>query len=152
MSTQVDIRIADPAWRSAGADIHQLCRRAACQAMQEVGASRDVTLLLTDDAEMARLNQLWRGIGKATDVLAFETPDATYAGDVVLGYTTVERDAHAAKRSVADHTAHLVVHGVLHLLGYDHGTDAETMEMHHAETRTLARMGIADPYGTESAR
>lgn len=121
----------------------------------------ELGITLTDDAEVRELNQRFRGRDKPTNVLSFPLcdtlppaavlPTAADAaplmlGDVVLACETVAAEAAAAGKPLADHVAHLVIHGVLHLLGHDHETEAEAEAMERLETRLLAGMGIADPY------
>lgn len=116
----------------------------------------EVSLVLADDALVRRLNRQWRRIDAPTDVLSFPADDdglATNApwllGDVILAFETVSRAAAEQGKPLADHLRHLVVHGVLHLLGYDHEKPAEAEEMEALETRALARLGVADPYAAE---
>ena len=146
MSTQISIRIDDSAWRAGLPDARKVCRRAAKAALKDADTAQRVALLLTGDTEMQRLNNLWRNIGRPTNVLAFEALGQEYAGDVALGYNAIEKEAHSTGLSLADHTAHLVVHGVLHLLGYDHDTDARAEKMQAAEIRVLQKIGIPTPY------
>jgi len=148
----VDLRIADPDWTRRVPRIRTLCRHAAKATMMEEGVTREIGVLLTDDDEMARLNARWRGVCDPTDVLAFETATGDYAGDVALGFTTVQRDAASLERTLSDHAAHLIVHGVLHLLGHDHHTDEATVRMREAEARILSRIGIANPWSREAER
>ena len=109
-----------------------------------------VTLVLTHDAEIRVLNRTWRGKDAATNVLSFPAGDAIdekgFLGDVVLAYETTLKEARAQSIALADHVSHLVVHGVLHLLGLDHTDDAEAECMEDLERKALASLGIADPY------
>lgn len=152
MSASVDVRVATAAWRAElRPDPRSFCRRAVRAALAAGAAPApecDVSLLLTDDAEMAKLNATWRGIDQPTNVLAFVADDvaAPAAGDIAVSYATVAREARAQGVSVGEHAAHMIVHGVLHLLGYRHAEDAEAREMAAAEVRALAQLGIADPY------
>jgi probable rRNA maturation factor len=120
--------------------------------MQGLGAS-EACVALSSDAEVRKLNADYRGLDKATNVLSFPAPVAPvpqpvrFLGDVVLARETVEREATERGIPFADHLRHLTVHGLLHLLGYDHETDAQAAEMEGIETQILARLGIADPYG-----
>jgi probable rRNA maturation factor len=151
----IDLSIASDGW-SALPDPETLTRRAADAALAAVperpGAGLEVALLLTDDAAMRELNRLWRGKDTPTDVLSFPAPEqpgnrgVRPLGDIALGFETVAAEAEAQAKTLADHAAHLIVHGVLHLLGYDHGTEAEASEMEALEVKALARLGIADPY------
>jgi probable rRNA maturation factor len=110
--------------------------------------NRDVAILLTGDDKMRALNLRWRGKDAATNVLSFPGgEDEAHLGDVVLAFETVEQEAMQQNVAIADHAAHLVVHGMLHLLGYDHETEDEADTMETLETKILATLGIADPYG-----
>lgn len=113
----------------------------------------EVTLVLTDDGEVRQLNRTWRGEDAATNVLSFpagepvgKTGEPCLLGDVVLAGETVIKEADLKGIAVADHASHLVVHGVLHLLGFDHDRDEEAERMEALETKVLAGLGIADPY------
>lgn len=110
----------------------------------------------TDDAEVQRLNRRFRGQDKPTNVLSFPAApqppgmaapdDPRHLGDVVLAAGTVTAEAHGLRIPVRDHVQHLIVHGVLHLLGHDHETDTDAEMMEALETRLLATLGVADPY------
>jgi probable rRNA maturation factor len=111
----------------------------------------ELSLLLSDDAGVRELNRAWRGLDKPTNVLSFPgsgaTPDGVHhLGDIALAFETVAREAEAEGKSLADHVAHLIVHGVLHLTGLDHETNEEADAMEALETAALASLGIADPY------
>jgi probable rRNA maturation factor len=99
-----------------------------------------VVLRLVSEKEGRQLNRQFRGMKKATNVLAFGT------GDIVLCHPVIAREARAQGKSLRAHYAHLVVHGVLHLRGYDHGTKAQAQRMEAREVRLLARLGFGDPY------
>ena len=124
----------------------------------EIAAGRAFGCLITGDAELRRLNREFRRQDHATDVLSFAAEDEGLAprapflmGDVVLAFETVSRQAQEQGKPLADHLRHLVVHGVLHLLGYDHQEPGAAQEMEALETRVLARLGIADPYAERQA-
>jgi probable rRNA maturation factor len=115
----------------------------------------ELSLVLLDDAEQQHLNRDWRGVDQPTNVLAFPawgpgapTPPGAplLLGDVSLALETVEREAAEQNKAPADHALHLVVHGVLHLIGYDHGTESEAAVMERLEIHILAKLGVADPY------
>lgn len=112
----------------------------------------ELSLLLTDDRRIRIVNRDWRGFDKATNVLSFPAAPADriaaspVLGDIVIAYETVAREAEVEGKAVADHFSHLVIHGLLHLLGEDHETDAEAQRMEALEVAALARLGIADPY------
>jgi probable rRNA maturation factor len=115
-------------------------------------AGAELSLLLTDDKRIRVVNRDWRGLDKATNVLSFPAApperiaDSPVLGDIVLAYETVAREAQAEGKSLSDHFSHLVIHGLLHLLGEDHETEAEAERMESLEVAALARLGIADPY------
>jgi probable rRNA maturation factor len=112
----------------------------------------EVSLLFTDDARMRELNAQWRGMDKPTNVLSFPAveyrggPLPPMLGDIVLAAETVAREAELENRPLAHHICHLMVHGLLHLLGHDHQTDEEAEQMEGLETVILRVLGIPDPY------
>lgn len=117
------------------------------------GGRSELSVVFTDDAAVRELNAGWRGKDKPTNVLSFPafstSPDAPLPpmlGDIVLAAETVAREAALEGKPLANHITHLVVHGLLHLLGYDHETDAEAEEMEALERAALARLAIPDPY------
>jgi probable rRNA maturation factor len=119
----------------------------------------ELSVCLTDDEQVRALNAQWRGKDKPTNVLSFplaEDEDLIEAnspgpelmlGDIVLARGTCAREAEEKRVPLEQHAAHLLVHGTLHLLGYDHHEDDEAADMEGREIRALARLGIADPYG-----
>ncbi|MGD9866912.1 MAG: rRNA maturation RNase YbeY [Hyphomicrobiales bacterium] len=115
----------------------------------------EVAVTLAGDEEVRSLNREWRGKDAPTNVLSFplDAPPppgmARPLGDIVLAWETVQREACGKGIPVADHALHLCVHGLLHILGYDHGDDGEADRMERLETRILAGLGIADPYGLD---
>lgn len=121
------------------------------------GEGYEISIVLADDAFVRELNRNWRKIDKPTNVLSFPSDDTEcqgprLLGDVVLAYETVAREALASGTPILDHAAHLIIHGTLHLLGFDHENEQEAGEMEALETRLLARLGIADPYAITPAR
>lgn len=111
----------------------------------------ELSVLLTNDMEQQVLNKTWRGKDAPTNVLSFPQiepfePLDGMMGDISLALETVRREALAEDKPFDHHFMHLVVHGFLHLLGYDHITEEEAAVMEGLETRILARLGIADPY------
>lgn len=112
----------------------------------------ELSLLLSDDAAVQELNRAWRGKDKPTNVLSFPAPEQPglpgprHLGDIVLAYETVVREAAEEGKSLHDHATHLIVHGTLHLLGYDHELEVEAEIMEGLEIEALARLGVANPY------
>ena len=110
------------------------------------GAGAELTILLTTDRHIQSLNRIFRGKDKPTNVLSFPADGKAYLGDVAIAYGVTAKEAKAAGRTLADHTVHLAVHGVLHLMGFDHATAHQARIMEPVEIRILARRGIANPY------
>jgi probable rRNA maturation factor len=155
----VEVTVAAPAWRARLADAESLAARAVRAALDGAGPAAspvEVSVLLTDDAEVRRLNRDYRGQDKPTNVLSFPAEDDTGSapdagprllGDIALALETVEREADAQGKALSDHVTHLLVHGTLHLLGFDHDREAEAARMERLETAILGGLGVADPYG-----
>ena len=155
---------SDAEWDSSGAWA-RIARAAAEAAIAESAFPQlaksprpvELSLRLTDDEEVRRLNARWRGKDQPTNVLSFPMAEADdldaagdgpelMLGDIVLARGVCAAEAGAKAIALEDHAAHLIVHGTLHLLGYDHGEDAAAADMEAREVRALARLGIADPY------
>jgi probable rRNA maturation factor len=158
----VEVAVEFEKWRRAYPEAAALAggaaRAAFRAAAEEAGlppaAQVVIGVTLTDDAEQRRLNRIWRGKDAPTNVLAFPAagPEAPPAGaplllgDVVLALETVAGEATSQQKPLGDHLRHLVVHGVLHLLGRDHEDAAEAVAMERLETAILAELGVPDPY------
>ncbi len=119
----------------------------------------ELSLVLTDDAHIRELNRTWRGHDKPTNVLSFPAgeggePDVSddysdqpmLIGDIVIARETLEREASEEGKSIDDHFAHLLVHGFVHLMGYDHENEVDAEEMEAVERQILAGLGVQDPY------
>jgi len=147
----IEVVLDDPAWSAALADPEALARQAALAAIA-FAAPRDIAILLTDDAAVRDLNRRFRGQDKATNVLSFPAPPTpgnppgAPLGDIALAFGVCAAEARDQAKPLADHLRHLVIHGVLHLLGYDHEAEADAERMESLERRLLAEMNIADPY------
>jgi probable rRNA maturation factor len=158
---------ADPEWDS-NTRWGELARSAASAAIAESAFPElaegprpvEISVRLAGDEEVQQLNAQWRGKDKATNVLSFPMAEAEdlqspngrelMLGDIILARGVCVAEAADKAISVDRHAAHLVVHGTLHLLGYDHGDDRQAADMEARETRALARIGIADPYAAEA--
>lgn len=136
--------LLDAAWAKALPGVERLVRKAARAAAGS--RKRSLTIALADDRRVRVLNARDRKKDKPTNVLSYPSGERDFLGDVVLARQTVWREARQQKKTPAAHVSHLVVHGTLHLLGYDHENDAEAERMEALERRILARLGIADPY------
>ena len=143
----ITLLVEDPKWRSHRGLLARL-DKAAQSARRSARLKGGFTILLADDKKLRALNQDFRGKDKPTNVLSFPGGDG-YAGDIAIAYGVTVKEAKEAAKSVADHAAHLVVHGVLHLAGYDHERPKDAKVMEPLEVKILARLGVADPYGPQ---
>jgi probable rRNA maturation factor len=166
MEPLVDIVIEDPRWEAFG--LEALADTALRAGFAEIGLAPEgfsLCLMGCDDARIMALNQDFRGKAKPTNVLSWpaedraaaegevpELPEAgapddpEHLGDIAISYDTCAAEAAAAGKPLAEHVSHLVIHGFLHLLGYDHVIDADATVMEATEVRILARLGLSDPY------
>lgn len=167
MEPLVDVVIEDDRWEAFGLD--PLAGRAVMAALAELGLPEtgfSLCLMGCDDARILELNGDFRGKAKPTNVLSWpseergaegdgdqpEVPepgpadDPVHLGDIAIAFDTCQREANEAGKPMADHVTHLVVHGTLHLLGYDHLRDGDAELMEGTEVRILARLGLSDPY------
>ena len=155
---RIHLSLDDDRWRAVegAARLARAAARAALRRQASGLRSAELGLVLASDARLRELNHAWRGIDRPTNVLAFPADDGVSAalpgapprqlGDVILAYETVAAEARAQGKRLAAHLSHLVVHGVLHLLGFDHETAAEAADMEAAEIAILAGLGWPDPY------
>ncbi|PWS38601.1 rRNA maturation RNase YbeY [Falsiroseomonas bella] len=143
---EITVLLASPGWRAAVKRPELLARRAAAAALREAGARGAVTVMLADDAAVKRLNGRHRAKAKPTNVLSFPAGAPGYLGDVALALGVVRREARQAGRKPADHFAHLVAHGALHLAGHDHLDAGEARRMERAEARVMRRLGRPNPW------
>ncbi len=149
----LDISIGDKDWKSIP-NLRRLARAAVSAAVPDKNIS--ISLLFASDARVAEINGQWRAKPQATNVLSFpvlaKTPvpagQPRPLGDIVLAYGVVAKEAQQQKKPVANHVSHLIVHGVLHLLGYDHENDRDAEAMEGLETKILAGLGIENPYAS----
>lgn len=172
LEVAVAIDIEDPEWLDAVPEAEALVETATLAALKEglgrgsphleptdelITGSVEVSLVLTDERTVWELNRAHRGQDKPTNVLSFATLDDPEApepaegqplllGDVVLSFDTCADEAEAAGKELADHLAHLVVHGVLHLLGHDHQDDGEAATMEALESHLMTQLGRPDPH------
>lgn len=167
MTALTDIVIEDPRWDAAGLD--DLAENAAVNTLEFLGfpvEGYEIAVLACDDARIAELNAEFREKPTPTNVLSWPSSDLApdgdgdqpspppppdpmmgeSLGDIAIAYDTCLQEADAAGKTLPDHVTHLIVHGVLHLLGYDHVRDRDATLMEGLETSILGKMGIADPY------
>ena len=158
----VDVIIEDPRWEEAG--LEHLAGRATDAALRYLGldpSDWEIVVMGCDDARIAELNGSFRGRAAATNVLSWpseergaaiegEAPDPPSGdpelGDIAIAFETCRKEAAEAGKAVEQHVLHLVIHGTLHLLGYDHQRDGDGDLMEATETAILAQLGVPDPY------
>ena len=156
-SIGIDISIEAGGWPPKHA-LSKLAASALEAAVKElhlaVAAGSEISIVFTDDAHIRALNREWRRKDKATNVLSFPAMPVRpgvalppVLGDIVLAAETIRREAGLEEKPFEHHLIHLMVHGFLHIVGYDHETDAEAEEMEATERRILSRLAIPDPYG-----
>lgn len=145
----IEVEIDSDEWTVALPEAAAVVERAARAALGTVEG--DVVVLLAADEAVQDLNQRFRDKDRPTNVLSFPAAESAFLhlGDVVLGYAYCAAEAEAQGKTLSDHLSHLVVHGVLHLLGRDHEDDAEAEEMEAEEREILAELGVSDPYAVE---
>lgn len=145
---EIDILAAHPLWRGKEDGLS----RALAAAAAAENVQGEVSLLLGDDTAVAGLNRQWRGKDGPTNVLSFPPPEtvkatgAGFLGDIALAAETIAAEAEFQGKPFENHAAHLVVHGFLHLLGYDHENPSEAEAMEARERAILVSLGIDDPY------
>lgn len=148
----VEVEVEDPAWTAALPDPETTARAAGEATLQRAIPDRageaSLTVLLADDAAVQALNRDFRGKDAPTNVLSFPAAATArpHLGDIALGYGVCAREALTQAKPLDHHLAHLTVHGVLHLLGYDHEVDAEAQAMEQIERTILKGLGVPDPY------
>jgi probable rRNA maturation factor len=153
----IEVEIEDDGWISALPDAAAISERAGAAVLDEIAPTDDsepgVAVLLTSDDAVAELNQRFRGKAGPTNVLSFPASanPENHLGDVALAHGVCAREAAEQGKTLEQHLAHLVVHGVLHLLGYDHETDHEAEAMEALERSILESLGVPDPYASERA-
>ncbi len=144
----IDVIVGSDQWRDAG-KLRVAVRRAVARAAATLSTKgTELAIVLTDDSTIRALNRDWRGVDKATNVLAFPTKSAAagHLGDIVLAFETIAREARAERKPLAHHLAHLAVHGFLHLVGYDHERSNDALAMERTERKILKELAIPDPY------
>lgn len=156
-SHTIEVAVEAEAWHTAVTLPERLCRRAVAAVLaREADGPVEVSVLLADDLTIARLNRDYRGQDRPTNVLSFPADAPSWAGmcgprllgDVVVALETTSREAVDEAKPLADHLAHLVIHGTLHLLGFDHEVEHEAARMEAREIELLLGLGIGDPYRT----
>jgi len=142
MPLTVTIQIHDSQWKSllSGKAIH-----ATCKAAFSSKKKKEISVVLASDALVRKLNREFRGQDKPTNVLSFPGED-DHLGDIILARQTVVREAREQRKTPHDHAIHLIVHGMLHLIGHDHMRKKEASKMETREIKILKKLGIKNPY------
>jgi probable rRNA maturation factor len=165
MEPLVDTVIEDPRWQDILPPLAETAARATLAELSLDPAWFQIVVMGCDDARIATLNTEFRGKPAPTNVLSWpaldraaenpgdmpflpegQTDEPEELGDIAIAYETCAREAADQAKSLEDHATHLIVHAVLHLLGYDHLNDADATLMEETEIRVLAKLGVADPY------
>lgn len=151
----ITLLIREKQWRTSRG-LGTRLKRVACEALLQGGAGAEMgaTILLTADRQLRALNLSFRGKDASTNVLSFPAAAGpqNYLGNVAIAYGVSAREAKAAGKKLVDHASHLAVHGILHLLGFDHLTARQAKVMEALETKVLASLKIADPYRPKTGR
>lgn len=143
----ITLVIQDARWRKLKG-LNTRLKRAISEALRRGGAEpgADLTILLTTDRRVKTLNHSFRHKDAVTNVLSFPAGIDSYLGDVAIAYGVTAKEARSSGKSISDHAIHLAVHGVLHLLGFDHTTPKKAKLMEPMEVQILKTLKIADPY------
>jgi probable rRNA maturation factor len=159
---EVDVSVSEPQWNESFLDVEAIARRAATLTVQHATLPRriesrdmEAAIVLANDDLIQILNREYREMDKPTNVLSFATLDSNDPvpdegpfplGDIILSYQTIDREATEQGKFFKDHFTHMIVHGMLHLLGYDHQDEDEANIMETLEIRILQKMNIQNPY------
>ena len=152
-----ETNVDSPKWLSEDVNIIDICERTissfSSQAIPSITSGNNiVSILLTDDEKMSGLNKLYRNKAGPTNVLSFTNEDKhlnsknIILGDIALSFTTVLKESTQSKISFINHVKHLLIHGCLHLIGFDHETAIEAQEMEVLEVNILRKLGVPNPY------
>ena len=143
----IDVRVDEARWEALP-ELETIIRGALVAGAEIAGRSGNVSLLLTDDDALQALNRDFRGKDTPTDVLSFPASEMEkpFLGDIAIAYGVAAGDAQAQGKELAGHLSHLLIHGLLHLVGHDHENDTEATKMEALEIKALASLGLPDPY------
>lgn len=149
MQPIIDISVQHKEWTRSIRDIQNVILSVVGLTLEKAGidiTNQELSLIFADNDFVQKLNRDWRGQDKPTNVLSFPQNEAMLLGDIILAYETVQREAKEQGKRLEDHAIHLIVHGLLHLLGYDHIDDLDAKNMENLEIHILQTLGIKNPY------
>jgi probable rRNA maturation factor len=157
--TTIEVNIDCNEWYLAGSEIVEICKKTILTVLNSeltpiTSPSDEISILLTTDEQMGRLNKCYRGENKPTNVLSFASGSKTvkdipvFLGDIAIGYSIAREESIKADIPLIDHIQHLLIHGCLHILGFDHENDIEAKKMENIEITILKNLGIDNPYQT----
>ena len=149
MPPALDITVQHKQWIRDIRDVQNLVLSLVGVTLKKAGVNdegQELSVVLADDGFVQNLNKQWRGKDKPTNVLSFPQDEPMTLGDVILAFETVKQESSEQNKRFEDHTAHLIVHGILHLLGHDHMNDADAEIMEALEIEILDAVGIKNPY------
>jgi len=163
MNIDVEVVIQDERWLEALSKVENFVQKTVAFAWQKAGIKKvgipEISVFLSNDKDIKEINREYRGVDKPTNVLSFPAieedvllePNMPYlAGDIVLAFETCQEEATAEGKTLSDHVAHLLVHGVLHLAGFDHIKDDDADKMEAKEVEILEELGVKNPYENQS--
>ncbi|AFR25944.1 rRNA maturation RNase YbeY [Bartonella quintana] len=151
----IDITVESARWNNEKMlyDITEKALKTTMHHLSLENVVSEISLLFTDDKHMAQINAQWRNKNKSTNVLSFPAlplkagdPPGLMLGDIIIAQETVVLEAKKEGKSFQDHLTHMIVHGILHLLGYNHETNDEACQMEELEREILLKLSINDPY------
>jgi len=143
----VMINVKEANWQKVMPNFHRLIDNTITAVAVYVPITGDISILLTNDAEMQTINKQYKKKDKPTNVLSFPQNEKGIIGDIIVSLETVQKEAHEQEKSFFDHFSHMIVHGALHLMGYDHEKSKKAQkEMEELETEILADLGVDNPF------
>lgn len=141
------INIEEKAWQKVLPNFYQVVDNCLMAVDQQLGLQGEISFLLTNDEGIKKLNKKYKSKDKPTNVLSFPQNEKGLVGDIIIALETVQKEAHEQEKSFYDHFCHMVVHGLVHLLGYDHEKSKKAQkEMESIEIEILSILGVDDPF------